>query len=97
MDCIARVTVRRAIVAFALLLASASSALAQTVVQEPSRPRLLMPLYTMHFTLHALDVHSTMQAIDNGHREGNPILDDASPAQMIGAKLAASAATVWIS
>lgn len=37
-----------------------------------------------------------MQAIDNGHREGNPLLDDANQAQIIGAKLAASAATVWL-
>jgi len=68
----------------------------QAVDPQRDRPRLLIPLYLMQFTLHGLDVHSTMRALDAGHREGNPLFADGSPKKMIGAKIASSAASVLI-
>ena len=63
---------------------------------KPKRPKMLMPLYAMHLSLHGLDVHSTLQARERGHREANPLLRNVTSGQMIGAKLASSAASVWI-
>ena len=78
-----------------LVLAFASSAAAQNSPQ-PRRPAALMPLYLTSLTLHSLDMHSTWQAQALGHREANPILQNATDRQMIGAKMAASALTVLL-
>ncbi len=48
----------------------------------------------MQFTLHGLDVHSTVRALEMGHREANPFFKDASTTTMIGAKVASSAVSV---
>lgn len=90
--------VRRAVIALVLTVATGTLASAQATGAEtpPERPRLLIPLYVTQFALHGLDVHSTVQALDAGHREGNPLLRNANSTQMIGAKLASSAATVWL-
>lgn len=69
---------------------------AAATADGPKRPGILIPLYAMHFSLHGLDVHSTLQAIKRGHREANPLLKNATSGQLIGAKLASSAATVWL-
>lgn len=63
---------------------------------KPKRPRMLIPLYVMQFSLHGLDAHSTLQALERGHREANPLLRNATSEQMIGAKLASSVASVWL-
>ena len=63
---------------------------------ERDRPRALMPLYGMQITLNALDVHSTMRALDAGHREGNPLMKDGSARTMIGAKVASSALSIYL-
>ena len=78
-----------------LVLAFASSAAAQNAPRA-KRPAALMPLYLTSLTLHSLDMHSTWQARDLGHREANPMLQNATDHQMIGAKMAASAVTVLV-
>ena len=63
---------------------------------QHARPRLLVPLYVMQFTLNGLDVHSTLRALDAGHREGNPLFESGSAKKMVGAKLASSAVSVLL-
>jgi hypothetical protein len=63
---------------------------------RPKRPKMLIPLYALQLSLHGLDVHSSLQALERGHREANPLLRNATSGQMIGAKLASSAASVWV-
>ena len=65
-----------------------------------SRPRALAPLYVSFATLQALDVHSTLRALDGGSaREANPILGAAagSPAAMIALKAGAGAGLIYAS
>lgn len=101
----------RIVAVIVFLLSPASWASAQTLADVPAvattdtqnaptvdakgRPRMLMPLYAMQFTLNGLDVHSTMQALKAGHREANPLFADGSARKMIGAKLASSALSVF--
>jgi Domain of unknown function (DUF5658) len=40
----------------------------------PRRPAALIPLYLSFATLQALDVHSTLQALDQGGAESNPVV-----------------------
>lgn len=60
------------------------------------RPRALMPLYAMQLALNGLDVHSTMRALEAGHREGNPLFKAGSAKKMIGAKVASSALSIYL-
>jgi hypothetical protein len=105
------VNVRRIVTAVVFLLGTGAWASAQALAIPPTtaieleakavdeqrtRPGLLIPLYVMQFTLHGLDVHSTVRALENGHREANPLFKDASTATMTGAKLASSAVSVLI-
>lgn len=69
---------------------------AQPVNEPRDRPRLLVPLYVMQFTLHGLDIHSTMRALDAGHQETNPLFKDGSAKKMLGAKIASSALSVLV-
>ena len=79
------------------LAAATTEAQAVPVVErELDRPRALMPLYAMQFTLNGLDVHSTVRALEAGHREGNPLFKDGSAKKMIGAKVASSALSVYL-
>ena len=88
----------RGLIVAAVLFSAASPALAQSSdAVEARRPAALVPLYVAQVTLHGLDLHSTMRALDQGHREANPFLKNATSGQMIGAKIATSAATVWLS
>ena len=68
----------------------------QGVEHDLDRPRALMPLYAVQITLNALDVHSTMRALDAGHREGNPLFNDGSASKMIGAKVASTVLSVYL-
>jgi hypothetical protein len=68
----------------------------QPVAEPRSRPRVLVPLYVLQFTLNGLDVHSTVRALDAGHREANPLFKDGSAKRMIGAKVASSAVSVFV-
>ena len=66
---------------------------------ELRRPRALPPLYVSFVTLQALDVHSTMTAVRVGRSEGNPAMEGLvrQPAAFMAAKIAATAATFYIS
>ena len=92
----------RRVLPLVLVLLAVSPANAQRYVNpnekvsEPQRPAALMPLYMTQLTLHGLDLHSTLQALDLGHREANPMLENATDRQMIGAKLAASTLTILV-
>ena len=89
-------TLRSALFSLAALLAVVSPVAAQgTADVEPKRPALLIPLYAANATLHGLDLWTTRRALDAGHREGNPLFEDASFKTMTGAKIAASAATMF--
>ena len=57
---------------------------------------MLVPLYVSFGVLQGLDGHSTLTAMRRGFREVNPILSPAvhSPAALVAAKAAASAATI---
>ena len=69
---------------------------APVVESNLERPRALMPLYAMQIALNGLDVHSTMRALDAGHREVNPLFKDGSAAKLIGAKVASSALSFYL-
>lgn len=101
----------RIVTTIVFLLGTGSLASAQALASSPDavttavqvrqevdreRPRALMPLYAMQITLNGLDVHSTMRALEAGHREGNPLLKDGSSRTMIGAKVASSALSIYL-
>lgn len=68
----------------------------QDIDPQPKRPALLIPMYIATASLNGLDVHSTLLSLDRGHREGNPLLGSGRPAVLIGAKVASTAFTVWM-
>ena len=84
------------VAAFVLTLIAIAS---PSFAQEPQekRPALLIPLYTVNVALQGADVHSTMQALKLGNREGNPLFREGVSGKMVGAKLAASATTILVS
>jgi hypothetical protein len=63
------------------------------------RPIMLVPLYIGFAALQALDVHSTLSALDTGAREANPVVGSAigSPAGMLIIKAATAAGVVALS
>jgi uncharacterized protein DUF5658 len=65
---------------------------------QSSRPKSLLPLYVSFAALQALDAHSTLQAIDNGHGERNPVVGTftSTPGAMVGLKLASTAGTIYL-
>jgi hypothetical protein len=65
---------------------------------ESRRPKSLLPLYLSFAALQALDAHSTLQAIDNGHGERNPVVGTftSTPGAMVGLKLASTAGTIYL-
>ena len=66
---------------------------------RPSRPAALPALYVSFAVLQGLDAHSTLSAVGAGRTEANPALRGlvTQPAAFIGAKLAATAATLYMS
>ena len=66
-------------------------------VHQPSRPRLLVPLYTSHIALQALDVYTTTRGLRGGATEANPVMKDIArqPAALVAMKAATSAAVVF--
>ena len=90
-------TIRIAVFSLTALLSAVSPLAAQDIANvDQRRPALLLPLYAGNIALHAFDLRSTKLALQAGHREGNPLFEDASFGAMTGAKVAASAATVLI-
>jgi hypothetical protein len=57
-----------------------------------------LALYAAYGTLQALDVHSTLTALDNGGVEGNPLVRTVveSPAGLIAVKAASTAGFVYV-
>ena len=66
---------------------------------ELRRPRALPPLYISFAALQALDVHATLRGFGEGGAEANPAMKPlmGQPAAFIAAKVAATAATLYIS
>ena len=68
--------------------------------RTPSRASTvtLRSLEVSFVALQGLDIVSTMQAIDRGHEEANPLMGSisGSPAAMIGVKAGTSVATLWL-
>jgi hypothetical protein len=58
---------------------------------------VLIPLYASFASLEALDVVSTLHALNAGAREGNPLLAGAagSPAALAAIKGATGASLIW--
>jgi hypothetical protein len=61
-----------------------------------SRPGALLPLYTSHIALQALDVYTTTRGLRGGAVEANPVMKDIArqPAALVAMKAATSAAVV---
>lgn len=74
------------------ILLTSTAAFAQE--PAPKRPPLMIPLYATQLALQGADLHSTMMAIDAGHRENNPMLRHLTIGQMAGVKIAASSAMI---
>jgi hypothetical protein len=66
--------------------------------RQTERGPLLPVLYTGFGVLQALDAHSTLRAVDAGHREANPMMAPFAnqPAAMIGVKAATAAGTIYM-
>ena len=64
---------------------------------RPQRPDALMPLYLTYATLQALDVHSTLRALDRGAVEANPLMKNLteSPASLVAVKAASAAGVLY--
>jgi hypothetical protein len=65
-----------------------------------SQPKLgvMLPLYSSFAVLQALDVHSTMSALQNGGTERNPLLRDLAgrPAGLLALKAGVTASTIFL-
>jgi hypothetical protein len=63
-----------------------------------NRPRVLVPLYVSFAALQALDVHSTLRAVDAGGVEQNPFLKGLvnQPAALIALKGGIAASTILV-
>ena len=85
----------RTLLAVVFVIAVTPAAVAQDA-GEGKRPAALLPLYISQATLHGLDVHSTLRALEGGHREVNPLFKDSSAGTLIGAKVASTALSVWL-
>ena len=82
-------------------LMDTSTELTAVQVEPPPqrRPAALTPLYVSFATLQALDLHSTMKGVAGGGAEANPAMKPlvSQPAAFMVAKVAATAATVYVS
>ena len=69
-------------------------------VREPERPggQVLVPLYASFIALQALDVHSTLRAVNRGAVEANPIMAPFAdrPAAMVAFKAGMAAGIVYM-
>ena len=64
---------------------------------DPDRNKKLLPLYASAAIMQALDVHSTLQVLNRGGGEGNPMLQGlvANRPAFIAAKAAVAASTIY--
>ena len=81
---------RSAALAVLAIALSSSSAAAQSA--EPD-----LEIDIMSMLDYERDLHSTFSALDRGFVEGNPVLGDGNRVKLVGAKLAASTAAIFIS
>jgi hypothetical protein len=80
---------------------SFTNAAAQSSSSDPRtspRPAALIPLYVGFGSVQALDVHSTLLAIDRGARETNPLVrfTTGSPAGLIALKTGSTAGVIYL-
>lgn len=62
-----------------------------------TRPSLLPGLYLTYATLHALDVHSSLQALGHsGTREANPLLKGMRAPGLVAVKVASVTSTILL-
>jgi len=68
-------------------------------LQNPQRPRALVPLYASFAGLQMVDMHSTWRALDHGAVEGNPLLMNVagSKAGLFAVKAGGTAAVIGVS
>lgn len=66
-------------------------------VIQAQRPAALIPLYLSQAALQGADLYTTRRALNAGHIEANPVFKDASFGTMVGAKIAATAASIYLS
>ena len=95
--------VRRFVLAVMMILATGSWAAAQHPTDngaltevKAQRPAVLVPLYLSQVALQGADLYTTRRALNAGHIEANPVFKDASFGTMLGAKVAATAASIYI-
>ena len=85
------------LIAFALLfiLSAARSVAAEG---QEVRPAPLKPLYVSLAALQALDVHSTIRALDRGARESNPVVGalGGSTAALVIVKAASATSAIFL-
>jgi hypothetical protein len=62
----------------------------------PPPPASLTETYLKQAALHSLDVLTTVTALNQGHVEANPLLGKGHTAAIVGAKVGAMAASVYI-
>jgi hypothetical protein len=64
----------------------------------PTRPALLVPLYSSYIALQGLDIHSTLTTVGSGRaREANPLLREVahSSSGLIALKAASTMGVIW--
>ena len=97
--------VRRFVIATLMILSTGGLAAAQPATDravslrevKAERPAALMPLYLSQAALQGADLYTTRRALNAGHIEANPMFKNASFGTMVGAKVAATAASIYIS
>ena len=97
--------VRRFVLAVMMVIATGGWAAAQPAIDravsinevKSERPAALMPLYLSQVALQGADLYTTRRALNDGHIEANPVFKNASFGTMVGAKVAATAASIYLS
>ena len=96
--------VRRFVIATLMVFATGGLAAAQPATDravsltevKAERPAALIPLYLSQAALQGADLYTTRRALNAGHIEANPVFKNASFGTMVGAKVAATAASIFI-
>ena len=96
--------VRRFVIATLMVFATGGLAAAQPATDravsltevKAERPAALIPLYLSQAALQGADLYTTRRALNAGHVEANPVFKNASFGTMVGAKVAATAASIFI-
>jgi len=88
---------RRCLIAIVVVLLMLAAP-AWAAEPQTERPPALVPLYLSFIGLQALDVHSTMTAVNDGARESNPVVRGTldNPAALFAMKAGATAGVVLL-